>query len=185
MGYTTDFQGSFKLNKQLTLDLFLLLKGLGEGYEHSTEDGKPDAYCQWVPTKDGHGIEWNHGEKFYLYEEWLQWIIDRILKPNGYKILEDSVAFRGEDIKDCGEIYVEAGVVRNSKTTPRIGGITEIEQISNVMDLISKYGSIDGAHHKQWLIDQIARVLLQDDYTGWASGDEETGEQSWDEGIAP
>ena len=28
------------------------------------------------------------------------------------------------------------------------------------MDFISAYSFIDGAHHKQWLIDQVARILL-------------------------
>lgn len=28
------------------------------------------------------------------------------------------------------------------------------------MQFISQYSYIDGAHHKQWLIDQVARILL-------------------------
>ncbi len=28
------------------------------------------------------------------------------------------------------------------------------------MRFVSNYGYIDGAHHKQWVIDQVARVLL-------------------------
>jgi hypothetical protein len=28
------------------------------------------------------------------------------------------------------------------------------------MEFISRYGYIDGAHHKQWVLDQVARVLL-------------------------
>ena len=52
-----------------------------------------------------------------------------------------------------------------------------------------KYGPIDGAHHKQWTIDQILRSLLQEDYDEVIalSKLDENGEESygWDEGIAP
>lgn len=48
------------------------------------------------------------------------------------------------------------------------------------MELIDNYGWIDGAHHKQWIIDQIARIVKGDKYDEWVKdgGD-------WDEGIAP
>ncbi len=48
------------------------------------------------------------------------------------------------------------------------------------LDLIEQYGDIDGAHHKQWLIDQIVQCLT-DDYGSWVS---EYG-HTWDTGIAP
>jgi len=38
----------------------------------------------------------------------------------------------------------------------------------NVISLIEQYGGIDGAHHKQWAIDQIARMLV-DDYAEWVA----------------
>jgi hypothetical protein len=54
------------------------------------------------------------------------------------------------------------------------------ERIKNAMDVINSYGYIDGAHHKQWIIDQIARSLLGPcDYEAWAA------EEEWDVGIAP
>ncbi len=28
-----------------------------------------------------------------------------------------------------------------------------------VMDFIGSYGQIDGGHHKQWVLDQVARIL--------------------------
>lgn len=34
------------------------------------------------------------------------------------------------------------------------------------MDLIERYGGIDGSHHKQWVLDQIARVFV-DSYDEW------------------
>ena len=55
--------------------------------------------------------------------------------------------------------------------------------MKKIGDLISKYGYIDGAHHKQWLLDQIIRVVLKDSYSAWAKGDAEY--PAWDTGIAP
>ena len=59
----------------------------------------------------------------------------------------------------------------------------------NTLDLIFQYGGIDGAHHKQWLLDQIVRELTGFKYKQWKSA-WETGEDgpetyTWDQGIAP
>lgn len=65
------------------------------------------------------------------------------------------------------------------------------DRIKEAMDLIERYGMIDGAHHKQWLIDQIARTLLREGYTTWRyaydtyTDKEGDTYQKWDEGIAP
>jgi hypothetical protein len=62
--------------------------------------------------------------------------------------------------------------------------------------------NIDGAHHKQWIIDQMVRALTGDDYDAWVTlyqhcggsclfhdgaSDAEYCDEgySWDEGIAP
>lgn len=62
------------------------------------------------------------------------------------------------------------------------------EKITKVLDLIFDYGGIDGSHHKQWVIDQIVRLLV-DDYGKWVSDfqDGEDGEDTyeWEVGIAP
>lgn len=56
---------------------------------------------------------------------------------------------------------------------------------------IVKYGWIDGAHHKQWVLDQIVRVLLGSDeaYEAWVDeyqlGDDGPHTYEWDVGIAP
>jgi len=78
---------------------------------------------------------------------------------------------------------------------------------------IESYGGIDGAHHKQWLIDQVARILngaaieivearwdggtseyrirvvASDKYAAWVkwmkAGEDGPETYTWDEGIAP
>ena len=75
-----------------------------------------------------------------------------------------------------------------------------------IISLISSYGYIDGAHHKQWVLDQTIRIAMgcpvenktlkhpdgdysylgmgkNKRYTDWASGSADVS--PWDEGIAP
>ena len=57
--------------------------------------------------------------------------------------------------------------------------------IGKAVDLIRAYGGIDGAHHKQWVIDQLMRELLGPDrYKQWIQARESEGLE-WDDGIAP
>lgn len=64
---------------------------------------QPGLWCQWRPTEDRMHIEWDGGEKFYHYEEWIKYINETILIPRGY-ILSGEVHWRGEDFNDTGTI---------------------------------------------------------------------------------
>ena len=62
------------------------------------------------------------------------------------------------------------------------------DRVEEALDLIAEYGSIDGAHHKQWVLDQLVRILTPH-YEAWVMG-QEAGEDGpdtyyWDVGIAP
>ena len=67
---------------------------------------QPGLWCQWVPTDDGKAIEWDGGEKFYSYVEWLEYIIEAFMVPWGY-VLNGEVGWQGEEHDDCGVIYCE------------------------------------------------------------------------------
>ncbi len=67
--------------------------------------GQPGLWCQWVPTEDGTAIVWDEGEKFYKYEEWLNYILVHFLGVWGLG-LEGSVKWRGEDSDDTGILRV-------------------------------------------------------------------------------
>jgi hypothetical protein len=75
---------------------------------------QPSLWCQWIPTEDNMGIEWDGNEKFYCYDEWLTYIIDNFLKPWGIT-LSGEVEFQGEDIGDTGKIIVVDNVVTIEK----------------------------------------------------------------------
>ena len=66
--------------------------------------------------------------------------------------------------------------------------MSDRECIRKAMDLIERYGGIDGEHHKTWVIDQVARCLVAD-YAVWVKamkdGEDGPDSYSWDEGIAP
>jgi hypothetical protein len=108
MGYTTEFKGRFELNKEMTrkdsmeLEVFADLRHEGDEF--------PGIWCQWVPTKDGLGIEWDGNEKFYNYVEWLKYLIEHFFTPKGY-VLEGTVQFRGEEFDDVGKIMVNGNHV--------------------------------------------------------------------------
>lgn len=159
MGYTTEFEGSFELNKKLAddhreyLQKFAETRRIGrittnlpkerkciipqqllekevEG-EYFVDDEtsaiidynvppktQPGLWCQWVPNPEGTEILWDSNEKFYNYEEWIQYIITNFLDPFGYK-LNGTVTWHGEDSEDHGQIVitdnnveVKQGVVR-------------------------------------------------------------------------
>jgi hypothetical protein len=140
MGYTTEFNGRFELDKPLAgkdkefldkLSKTRRMKREFEGHAYGFEgemyvDGggdfgqhhegsitdynsppasQPSLWCGWTPNEDGTAIEWDGGEKFYGYVEWIEWIIDKVLEPRGYKLTGD-VDWRGEEWSDSGTILV-------------------------------------------------------------------------------
>ncbi len=68
-------------------------------------DGQPGLWCQWTPGRNGDTIEWDRGEKFYDYCEWLEYLIAHFLNPWGYS-LSGCVEWCGEEERDTGEILV-------------------------------------------------------------------------------
>lgn len=58
-------------------------------------------------------------------------------------------------------------------------------KLDEVSVLIDGHGMTDGAHHKQWVLDQAMRVILTPpQYDAWVRDRSSRGED-WDPGIAP
>lgn len=115
MGYTTEFQGAFKIKPALKYkDIATLLKLAKDRHEgpDGMEDPKfPSYYCQWIPSDDGTLLHWDGNEKFYNYVEWLKLIIHTVLIPGNY-ILSGKVQWIGEDkFSDQGTITVKANEI--------------------------------------------------------------------------
>lgn len=108
MGYTTEFSGEITVSPPLNEQESAYLRnfatsrrmlrrkgpyyaepGNSWGQDHSDDvlnynepaHGQPELWCQWVPTSDNTGIEWDGGEKFYSSAEWMAYLIDTFLKP--------------------------------------------------------------------------------------------------------
>jgi hypothetical protein len=139
MGYTTDFSGTFNLNRELSPKMaqyltlfnetrrmkrnvedvfgiqgeFFVFGGGSYGQDHESNvidyngapSTQPGLWCQWVPTSDRMAIEHDGGEKFYNYVEWIVYLINKVLAPNGY-VLNGSVDWEGEDRYDVGTITI-------------------------------------------------------------------------------
>lgn len=82
--------------------------------------GQPGLWCQWIPTIDRKGIQWDGVEKFYEYESWLAYIIEHFLEPWGYK-LNGEVEWQGEEHSDMGLIVVKNNMV-SSRGGQRVYG---------------------------------------------------------------
>ena len=76
--------------------------GFGQG---EVEKGQPGLWCQWGITEDGDGLQWDGGEKFYNYVEWLEYLIKMFFIPWGRK-LSGEIMWYGEDRDDMGKIKV-------------------------------------------------------------------------------
>jgi hypothetical protein len=62
-------------------------------------------------------------------------------------------------------------------------------RIERAISLAVQYGGIDGEHHKDWVIDQMVRILAGDDYAEIVreakAGEDGPDTYGWDVGIAP
>ena len=93
---------------------FYVFGGGSYGQDHETNivdynqepSTQPSLWLQWTPTEDRLSLEWDRGEKFYSYTEWLVYLIHKVLAPNGY-VLNGTVEWQGEENGDVGEIFVE------------------------------------------------------------------------------
>lgn len=50
------------------------------------------------------------------------------------------------------------------------------DKILNALDILWHKAGYDGAHHKDWVIDQVARTLLDEDYDDWVAAYEKPDE---------
>jgi len=70
---------------------------------------QPGLWCHWIPTEDRTHLEWDGAEKFYYGANWLEYIIDYILKPRGYTLSGD-VDWQKDD-GESGRVTIASNVV--------------------------------------------------------------------------
>lgn len=72
---------------------------------------QPGLWCQWTVNKNGLKLEWDGGEKFYNYVEWLKYLIEHFFSKWDV-ILNGEVEWQGEDATDVGKIVVTNNEVK-------------------------------------------------------------------------
>ena len=120
MGYMTTFSGAFQIVPPLTADQVAELRKVVAPTRHEFlsmdsktgasvyEDGAPDVYCDWVPSDEGDLLEWNGGDKFYHYVDWIEYLIEHFFRPRGRDLVGE-VHWSGEEGDDRGVIYSRRG----------------------------------------------------------------------------
>jgi len=71
---------------------------------------QPGLWCQWE-LSDSETLQWDEGEKFYYYTEWIKYLINHFFEPWGIK-LNGEIEWDGEDSDDRGKIIVKDNVVK-------------------------------------------------------------------------
>ena len=126
MGYTTGFVGCFKISPKLTSDQIAVLSKV---WDTRHDDGEyPSYYCQWVTSDNGRFLEWDSGEKFENYVEWLQLLVDRYFKKWG-RSLTGAMEYSGDGDGDVGTIAVDRNVIH--VLPGKIGGSTRRDCLSH------------------------------------------------------
>lgn len=114
MGYTTKFIGHVNLTRKLTMAEARQLLEFNEDPDRIEDTEHPTrSYLQWVPSETLDALVWDEGEKFYDYEQWLQWIL-RWLADRGVRA-SGQFDWRGEDGSDIGRITVVDSAVTVEK----------------------------------------------------------------------
>lgn len=62
-----------------------------------------------------------------------------------------------------------------------------LSAIRDAVDVVTRWGATDGAHHKQWCLDRVLRALLgPEQYAAWVKEfNKDPDYPPWHEGIAP
>lgn len=90
---------------------------MGQDNDQSVKDPnrppvtQPSLWCHWVPSEDGTLIEWDGGEKFHDYIEWMEYLLHNFLIPWHYNV-NGRVEWEGEDEDDMGVIRIKNNVLQ-------------------------------------------------------------------------
>jgi hypothetical protein len=120
---------------------------------------QPSLWLQWTPTEDRLSLEWDCGEKFYSYTEWLVYLIHKVLAPNGY-VLNGTIVWQGEETGDVGEIFVENNRVYTQAWKE--------EKIEVTPQTAGSYGYVNGKFEMVKDFMRTDVVLLLDEVTDLA-----------------
>lgn len=71
---------------------------------------QPSLWLGWQYDETTQEISSNGIEKFYNYDDWIKYLITKILEPRGYTV-SGTVTWHGEDYEDLGKIEIKENIV--------------------------------------------------------------------------
>ena len=104
----------------------------------------PGYWCFWCINEETGVVEWDGGEKFYQYTDWLIYLIENFFEPAGY-ILNGEFIWIGEDSDDRGKISVV-----NNKVSEFLGEIVYEDEREDPIKVLKKVSDKD-------LLDEVIR----------------------------
>ena len=104
----------------------------------------PGYWCNWCINEETGVVEWDGGEKFYQYTDWLIYLIENFFEPAGY-ILNGEFIWIGEDSEDRGKISVV-----NNKVSEFLGEIVYEDEREDPIKVLKKVSDKD-------LLDEVIR----------------------------
>lgn len=116
MGYTTKFDGEFKISPPLPAEKIIEWMEFIDDVRILPATGEK-GYCQWEINLKGDTVKWDGVEKFYDYKEWLEYCIENFILPSE-SLMNGRMEYQGEDCDDYGFLVVIDNRLKNKKGSP-------------------------------------------------------------------
>ncbi len=85
------------------VDSYLKRNGIED--DNNPPESQPSLWCQWI-INNKNELVWNGAEKFYEYDNWLEYLIENFFQPEGL-ILSGRCMYIGERGDDWGYICID------------------------------------------------------------------------------
>ncbi len=83
---------------------------INPNFGYNPNQPKGSNWCGW--KIEGNQLLWDDREKFYKYVEWLKYIKKNIFSKWDITFTDQTeIKWSGEDVEDCGVIYIEDGEI--------------------------------------------------------------------------
>lgn len=123
MGYTTQFSGHVTIEPECDLTLFKKLRYVNDNdtRDWEPEEELPDLFdeyayrCDWRVLDNGTALTWDGGEKFYDADQWMKWLIDKLIAPTG-RVVNGEILAQGEEAGDVWMIIVKDNRVTRAES---------------------------------------------------------------------
>lgn len=124
MGYTTEFSGELKFNRELKASEILLIQSMAQENpddhpEWVRTEGDQYSYIKWELTNNLNALQWDGGEKFYNAVEALNMLIKTLWVESPDLRLSGVLNAQGEEIGDLWQIHIGADGLAYQKDLPK------------------------------------------------------------------